>query len=145
MGGENSVILYIELNKFNQVFRCSTQKTEDFLEIETDVRIEDILNYCFLNNKLTYRPITKDYPIEEQLPHEWNGSDWVDVSSPKEKQDFYKSKMIETNNQIKELKEIGLGGGSEESSLRAKLEEYRKQYMNAVQEEAIEIDRGMAN
>lgn len=104
--------------------------------------LDEFYNYQYIDNELIFNPIPKEIP--EGVNVVYDGSKFIDLGNTQDKQDFWKKKMIETNNQIKELREIGLGGGSEESSLRVKLEEYKKQYMNAVQEEAIEIDRGMA-
>lgn len=129
--------MYIYLDENNSVFSTSEEEYENgiFIDAKDFIDLDNV--YIYENEILT----KYNRPEGVNVVFDFGKKEFIDNSTTKEKQDFWKKKMIETNNQIKDLQEIGLGGGSEESALRAKLEEYKVQYMNAVQDEAIEMDK----
>lgn len=135
-------MLNFNINKFNYIseYALIGKLNSSFsIELEKDIYLNDLLNYQYINNKLIYNPIPYDTkPLGVNLVY--TGSEWIDDSTNKEKQVFWKQKMIETNNKIKELYELGLNGGSEEQQLKLKLEEYKNNYFNALHEEALEIN-----
>lgn len=139
--------MIILLNKYKYIESYATiGSLKNGMEIEVlskNLETENFLDYQYINGELFYNPIPYDSkPLGANI--QYTGSEWIDEGTPQEKQAFWRNELIKVNNQIKELQEIGLGGGAEENKLRAKLEEYRTQYMNAVHEEALEADKALS-
>lgn len=122
----------------------TTLKEYEIISYITKDKLDEILtalNTVEWDKKIV---VNEDLTITEVEKYTKAEKDKILTERKLEEQELYKRKMIEVNNRIKELQEIGLGGGTDEIKLRAELEEYRTQYMNAVHEEALEADKALS-
>ncbi|SJZ94878.1 hypothetical protein SAMN02745174_02033 [Cetobacterium ceti] len=131
--------MYIYLDDNNSVFSYTKEKNDKGIFIDRNDFLDLNNIYIYENNEL----IEFKRPEGVKVIFDFDKRTFVDLASSNEKQNFYKTKMIEVNEKIKELNEIGLAGGLDYITLEKELDEYKKKYIIACQDEAIKIDEHM--